>query len=224
MTLESKCVWSCGWFCLHDGLLCVCVCACRWVRFGKYDLVFPAMIRFICCAPCHNMVVFIAHPKQETKESGFWVTCENQMLKVISPFTHPHDVLSSEDHKSRYFEEYYNCFCLYNESQYTPKNRGSLFTSMVPWRTFNIHRTVPLNKRVFIVEKGSLDFLNVLHTKKQWFFGNFSLKSFLENLLEPSFPFGAKQYWTPLTFIVRTKKPFSKMSFFKISSFVFHRR
>ncbi len=54
------------------------------------------------------------------------------MLKVLSLFTHPHDVLSSEDHKSKYFEEYYNCFCLYNESQFTPKNRCSLFISMVP--------------------------------------------------------------------------------------------
>jgi len=47
---------------------------------------------------------------------------------------------------------------------HTHKNKGSLLASMVPWGTFNIHGTFPLVKRFFIVEKGSLDYKNVLHT------------------------------------------------------------
>ncbi len=38
---------------------------------------------------------------------------------------------------------------------------------MVPWRHFNINGTFPLHKKLSRVEKGSLDFLNVLHTKKK---------------------------------------------------------
>ncbi len=33
------------------------------------------------------------------------------------------------------------------------KNKGSLLASMVPLRTFKIHRTFPLDKRLFILEK-----------------------------------------------------------------------
>ncbi len=42
------------------------------------------------------------------------------------------------------------------------KNKVSLLASMVLWRTLNIYGTFQMQKRFFIVEKGSLDFLNVL--------------------------------------------------------------
>ncbi len=44
---------------------------------------------------------------------------------------------------------------------YTLKNRGSSLALMVSWITLNIHRTSPFHKRLFIVEKGSLDDSNV---------------------------------------------------------------
>lgn len=43
-------------------------------------------------------------------------------------------------------------------SHYTPKNKVSLLASIVPKRTFNIHKTFPLHKIIFRMEKGSLDF------------------------------------------------------------------
>ncbi len=56
---------------------------------------------------------------------------------------------------------------------YTLKNKGSLLASMVIWRILNIHGTLQMQKRFFTVEKGSLDFLNLLQNGS---FRNCSLK------------------------------------------------
>jgi len=85
-----------------------CLCVCRWVGFGKYDLAFPAKIQLMCCAPLHNVVVFITHHQQETEETGLGVTCENQTLKILSSF--------NSWISWRCFEKRFSCFCPYNES------------------------------------------------------------------------------------------------------------
>ncbi len=45
------------------------------------------------------------------------------------------------------------------------KNKCSLLASLIPWRTFNILGSFPFHKRLFIVEKCSSDYSNILHTK-----------------------------------------------------------
>ncbi len=45
------------------------------------------------------------------------------------------------------------------------KNKGSLM--MVPWRTLKIHGIFSFHKRFFIVEKGSIDYSDILHSKKK---------------------------------------------------------
>ncbi len=64
----------------------------------------------------------------------------------------------------------YSCLCPRNTtgpfcrwicfpcSSLTLKNKGSLMASMVQWRTLNIHGTFQMQKRFFIMEKGSLDY------------------------------------------------------------------
>ncbi len=52
-------------------------------------------------------------------------------------------------------------FTIFDEF-YTYKNKGYL----AQWWAFNIHRIFPIHKRLFTVEKGILDFLNVLHINK----------------------------------------------------------
>ncbi len=53
-----------------------------------------------------------------------------------------------------------------NNIHYTLK-KGSLLASMVPWRTLKIHGTFQMQKIFFIVEEGSLDFLNVLQNSSR---------------------------------------------------------
>ncbi len=62
-------------------------------------------------------------------------------------------------------------FCYSSEQiiiDHTLQSKCSLLASIVPLRTFNIHRTFPLHIQFFIVEKGYLDyynfFINVRHT------------------------------------------------------------
>ncbi len=52
---------------------------------------------------------------------------------------------------------------------------------MVPQRTFTIHGTFSFHNRFFTVEKGPLDYLNVLHTKIFFIFKNGLLKGSLGN-------------------------------------------
>ncbi len=46
----------------------------------------------------------------------------------------------------------------------------SLLLLMVPWRTCNTHGIFPFHKKFFIVENGSLDYYNLLYTKKKRLF------------------------------------------------------
>ncbi len=49
-------------------------------------------------------------------------------------------------------------------------NKGFWLASVVPWRTFNIHGNVLLDRRFFIEIKCSFDYYNVLQTKKKYIF------------------------------------------------------
>lgn len=58
----------------------------------------------------------------------------------MSSFTHAHVVLnlnSSVQHKTRYYEECFNCCCLYDESQGDPKQHQTPFAFIV-WRKKDI--------------------------------------------------------------------------------------
>ncbi len=86
----------------------------------------------------------------------------------------------------------------------TLKNKGSSLALTVQRRTFNIHGTFPLNKRFLIEGTGSLDFLNVLYTKKKsGYFKSSSLKRTLGD-----------QKW--LFYCITAKTQFWNLSFFRV--------